>query len=102
MPKTPETCRVYEDDEGQPIRVRGSEPLDDRGQAAMRELVGAAKRRFKAEREAEEAAIRADERAKVAEEILDLLADRPDDATAGRRLGDYVVKLRTAARGEQP
>lgn len=103
MPETPgtepeDTCRVYADDEGQPIRVQGGAPMDEEGQAAMRQLVGAAKRRMRREKAEEEAAIRADERAKVAEEIERVLDEDGD----GSSWDGGMARAAAIARGEQP
>lgn len=48
-----ERCRVYDID-GQPVVVRGSGPLDSAGQAALTELVRAAKAKHRAEHSDEE------------------------------------------------
>lgn len=63
------TCRPVDDGEGGTVAVYGSQPMDEEDQAAFKQVIGAAKRRMQAEKEAEEAAIRADERAKVVEEM---------------------------------
>lgn len=41
-----DACRIYEDDEGNPIRVRGEEPLNEDDQAALKEIVAAVRRRY--------------------------------------------------------
>ena len=43
-----DTCRIYDVD-GEPIRVRGSEPLDEAGKAALGEIVRAASAKLAAE-----------------------------------------------------
>ncbi|RSD21984.1 hypothetical protein [Amycolatopsis eburnea] len=43
-----DTCRAYDVD-GEPVRVHGGQPLDDAGQAALGEVVRAAKEKLATE-----------------------------------------------------
>jgi hypothetical protein len=61
-----DSCRLVEVD-GEPVRIRGGSDMDEEGRTHLGTLFRAARAAMKAEKEAEEAAIRKDERAKVAE-----------------------------------
>lgn len=77
----PETdvCRSYDDGHGATVRVQGGEPLTAEGQAALREVVGAARRRLAEQKTAEHAEIERQVRANVAEDILAMRGTGTDE-----------------------
>lgn len=115
MTEPEDTCRIYSDNEGQPIRVHGGEPMDEEDHSALRQVVAAAKRRMLQEKADEEAAIRLDERSKVAEHawivpkvphiqyapvgprVRGLWVYREQGATRPEATRDYAAQLLAAA-----
>lgn len=93
----PETdvCRSYDDGHGSTVRVAGGQPLTAEGQAALREVVGAVRRRHAEEKAAERAEIERQVREQVAQEI-DRVADEEDD---GSSWGSGMLRAVQIARG---
>lgn len=97
-PPEPDVCRPVDID-GETIRVRGEQPVNEETKAAMADVVRAAKRRHEAEKAAERAEIERQVRQQVAKEIEDLLKDAPDPPSALIRLGGWIVTAGTAEPG---
>lgn len=94
-----DSCRLVDVD-GETVRVRGSGDMDEQDQQALGQVFRAARARMKAEQDAERPEIERQVRAKVAEEITDLLRAAPDHPTAYLRLANYLGDARDAARGD--
>jgi hypothetical protein len=75
------TCRLYDDGQGGTVRVHGEKPLDEQGQAALRDLIRAARRRHQEEKAAERREIERQIREQVATEI-DQEREAEDDGSS--------------------
>jgi hypothetical protein len=103
LPDELDVCRPVEIDD-ETVRVRGEQPVGEETQAALADVVRAARRRFEAERAAERAEIERQVRAKVAQEIA-AEAHRYASEFAQRRLYTesaslnwFADKIATGAR----